>query len=271
MKGKSHENVGDKSVNLTGYIDESINKDKRLFTMSAIIAERMDWMWFEVDLVNCIEKINRRLEKEGRALISRYHASECSNKVGDFKDWSQEEQRSLTMQLLDIFRAHNTRTISYTIDFVALAEAFPQWKNDPLRGGYDFLTAYLVREIGEWLSKCGNPNVRIKLIHDRCQHKQTIQESFQGLVRNPVFRGRSYFETIEQSSWQECRLLQAGDFVTYASMKEAERKINPGNRSLPLKLLLEMESFGITAKYIGSDEVYRIAEELEPNQKNLPA
>jgi hypothetical protein len=256
-------------MNLTGYIDESINKDMRLFTMSAIIAERMDWMWFEVDWENCIERINRLLKKDGRTPISRYHASECSNTVGDFNDWSQEEQRSLTKQLLDIFRAHNTRTISYTIDFIALAETFPQWKNDPLQGGYYFLTAFLVREIAEWLGKRDNPNDRIKLIHDRCQYNQTIQNSFQELLSNQLFKQRFNFETIKSSSWQECRLLQAADFITYAGMKEAGRKINSGNRSLPLKLLLDMESFGMTAKYIGSDEVNGIAKAWEAHVESL--
>ena len=271
MKGKSHRKVGDRSMNLTGYIDESINKDKRLFTMSAIIAERMDWMWFEVDWENCIKKINRQLKKDGRTPISRYHASDFSNGKGEFTGWAKEELIDLAKQLLNVLKAHNTKTISYTIDLVALAEAFPQWKSDYLRGGYDFLTAFLVREIAEWLGKCGNPNVRIKLIHDRCQYHQVIQESFQGLMSHPKFTHRIYFETVEPSSWQECKLLQAADLVAYESMKDAETKIDPRNRRKSLQLLLDMESFGMTAKYIGSDEVYRIAEELELNQKNLLA
>ncbi len=90
-------------------------------------------------------------------------------------------------------------------------------------------------------------------------------------MSHPKFTHRIYFETVEPSSWQECKLLQAADLVAYESMKDAETKIDPRNRRKSLQLLLDMESFGMTAKYIGSDEVYRIAEELEPNQKNLPA
>lgn len=256
-------------MNLTGYIDESIDKDKRLFTMSAIIAKRMDWMWFEVDWENCIEGINRELKKQGRTPISRYHASDYSNGKGEFTDWGKGELVNLAKQLLDILKAHNTKTISYTIDLVALAEAFPQWKTDDLRGGYDFLTAFLVREIAEWLSKCGNPNVRIKLIHDRCQYNQVIQESFRGLMSHPKFTHRIYFETVEPSSWQECKLLQAADLVAYESMKDAETKIDPRNRRISLQLLLDMESFGMTAKYIGSDEVNGIAKAWEAHVESL--
>jgi|ERR1035438_2008430 hypothetical protein len=161
----------EKPMNLTGYIDESLNKAGRLFTMSAIIAERMDWMWFEVDWENCIEGINRQLKKDGRTPISRYHASDFSNGKGEFTGWGKEELIDLAKQLLNVLKVHNTKTVSYTIDLVALAEAFPQWKCDPLRGGYDFLTAFLVREIGEWLGKRNNPDARVKLIHDRCQYQ----------------------------------------------------------------------------------------------------
>jgi Protein of unknown function (DUF3800) len=271
MKGNSHKKVGDRPMNLTGYIDESINKDRRLFTLSAIIAERMDWMWFEVDWENCIERINRQLKKNGRAPISRYHASDFSNGKGEFSGWAKEELNDLAKQLLNVLKVHDTKTVSYTIDLVALSEAFPQWQSDPLRGGYDFLTAFLVREIGEWLGKCNNPEARVKLTHDRCDYSQTIQDSFQGLICNQSFRGRFHFETIEPSSWQECKLLQSADLVAYECMKDAERKITSRNRRISLGLLLDMESFGMTAKYIGSDEVYGIFKALESRQNNLRA
>lgn len=258
-------------MNLTGYIDESISNGGRLFTMSALIAERMDWMWFQADRVNCLDKINRELKKEGRTLISRYHAADCSNIKGDFAGWTKVELINLAKQLLNIFEAHNTKTISYTIDLVALAEAFPTRKGDPLRCGYDFLTAFLVREIGEWLGKRNNPDARVNLIHDRCQYNQIIQDSFQGLIGNPNFRGQFYFETIEPSSWQECKLLQAADLLAYECMKDAETKINPRNRRIPLKLLIDLRSFGITAKYIGREEVYGISKALESHANGLSA
>lgn len=255
-------------MNLTGYIDESISKDKRLFTFAAIIAERMDWMRFEVYWESCIEGFNRQMKKDGRTQISRYHASDFSNGKGEFEGRTKEELIGLAKQLLNVLKMHNTKSISYTIDLVALAEAFPQWKCDPLRGGYDFLTAFLVREIGEWLGKLNNPDARLKLIHDRCQYPQIIQETFQGLMSHPKFTHRIYFETIEPSSWQECKLLQAADLVAYESMKDAEEKITP-NRRTSLKLLLDMESFGMTAKYIGSDEVHGIAKALESHAASL--
>ena len=256
-------------MNLTGYIDESISRDRRLFTVSAIIAERMDWMWFEVDWENCIDRVSRQLKIEGRTPISRYHASDFSNGKGEFEGWAKEELTDLAKQLMNVLKMHNTKTISYTIDLVALAEAFPQWNRDHLIGGYDFLTAFLVREIGEWLGKRNNPDARVKLIHDRCQNNQIIQESFRCLMSHPKFTHRLYFETIEPSSWQECKLLQAADLVAYESMKDAERKITPRNRRISLELLLEMASFGMTAKYIGSDEVDGIAKALESHMEGL--
>jgi hypothetical protein len=94
-----------------------------------------------------------------------------------------------------------------------------------------------------------------------------IEESFQGLMSHPKFTHRPFFETIEPSSWQECKLLQAADLVAYECMKDAERMITPRDRRISLKLLLEMESFGMTAKYIGSDDVSGIAKALESHYR----
>jgi len=256
-------------MNLTGYIDESISKDRRLFTMSAIIAERVDWIRFETDWENCIERFSCQLKKDGRTPISRYHASDFSNGKGEFTGWTKEELIDLAKQLMNVLKMHNTKTVSYAIDLLAFAQAFPNWKSDCLSWGYGFLTAFLIREIGEWLGKRGNPDARIKLVHDRCQYGQIIQDSFQELMSHPNFTSRLYFETIEPSSWQKCRLLQAADLVAYECMKDAETKIAPRNRRVSLKLLLDMESFGMKAKYIGSDEVYGISEALESHAQIL--
>src|ERR1035438_2626994 len=100
----------EKPMNLTGYIDESLNKAGRLFTMSAIIAERMDWMWFEVDWENCIEGINRQLKKDGRTPISGYHASDFSNGKGEFTGWGKEELIDLAKQLLNVLKVDRKST-----------------------------------------------------------------------------------------------------------------------------------------------------------------
>ena len=65
--------------------------------------------------------------------------------------------------------------------------------------------------------------------------------------------------------------MQAADLVAYECMKDAETKIAPRDRRISFKLLLDLDSFGMTAKYIGAEEVCGIANALEPHQKNLPA
>jgi len=250
-------------LELTGYIDESLSGDQRLFTLSAIVAERLDWRQFEVEWGNCFEKINSQLKVDCRRPISRYHASDCSSRSGEFSGWTNAEQVNLTKQLLEIFQQHNTKTFSYTIDLDALARAFPQWKTDRPKGGYDFLTAFIVREIGEWLGKLNNSDAKIKLIHDRCQYSQTIKDSFQDLLRHPNFEHKRFFETIEPSSWETCGLLQAADLLAYESMKEAERKISLRKRRKTLELFLDLASFGVVAKYIGPDEVVGISNAIK--------
>jgi hypothetical protein len=249
-------------VKLTGYIDESISNGQHLFAMSALIAERSDWVRFEVDWKDCIKLVNRRLEREGRQQISRYHASDCSSRIGDFNGWTREEQIDLTKQLLNTFQSYNTKAIAFIVDLDAIAEFYPGGNNDRLSAAYDLLTAYLVREAGEWLDRRNNTAVQIDLIHDHCAYNHAIQNSFQSLMSHSKFKYQSYFGLIKPSSWRDCTLLQAADLLAFESMKEAERQTAPRNRRKTLRLLLDLESFGIRAEYLNREKIYKISTAL---------
>jgi hypothetical protein len=208
---------------LKGHIDESVNADQRLFTLAAVVSYGTDWTWFHVDWERCIEAVNRDLVKTGREPISRYHASDCSSRQGEFKDWGIEEQKDLTSKLLGVFASHPTRTIAYTIDLDAFKEVFPDAGRDCIKAAYSVLTKLLVFRIGEYLYNL-NPQARITLIHDRCPYNGTVLESFDKIKDDASFQFRHCLTTIAPMSWEDCRLLQCADLIAYENMKEIERQ-----------------------------------------------
>ena len=255
-------------VIIKGHVDESISADQRLFTFSAVIAEGIDWMWFDVDWQNCIEQVNRKLKKEGRKQISRYHASDCSSREGEFAGWTTDEQISLTQQLLNVFRNHYTKTIAYTVDLREFIEVFPEGQSDPLRTAYTVLTKFLMFEIGEWLHKL-NPKAKITLIHDRCQYNGTILQSFDKLKDDPSFKHRSCFTTLAPMSWEDCRLLQSADLLAFENMKEVERQGTNRPRRKTLELLLDLDTFGGRARYLDRETIGEIHKIMKVQRENL--
>jgi hypothetical protein len=253
---------------LKGHIDESVSAEQRLFTLAAVVGYGTDWTWFHVDWERCIEAVNRDLVKAGRKPISRYHASDCSTRHGDFKDWGMEEQKDLTSKLLGVFAKHPTKTIAYTMDLDAFVEVFPEAAGDPKKAAYSVLTKLLVFKIGDYLYSL-NPRSRITLIHDRCAYNGTILESFDKIKDDASFQFRSCLTTIAPMSWEDCRLLQCADLIAYENMKAIERQGTVRSQRFTLKSLLALESFGGLGHFMDRDSIDKISEVMKTQKQNL--
>ncbi|MGO8774128.1 MAG: hypothetical protein ACLQHT_07685, partial [Terracidiphilus sp.] len=80
-------------------------------------------MWIESEWKNVLRQKNEELKKAGRQQISRFHAADCSSRLGEFKGWSVEEQIAFVKRLLVIFHKHMTSVVAYTVpinDFKAV-------------------------------------------------------------------------------------------------------------------------------------------------------
>ena len=75
---------------LTGYIDESANKGKSIFTLSSILGEGNDWDRLVPEWDAMIALENERLTREGRQKIRRYHATECNARDNEFEGWTPD-------------------------------------------------------------------------------------------------------------------------------------------------------------------------------------
>jgi hypothetical protein len=80
-----------------GFIDESYDPEyDNIFTLSCLLSTGKIWVELSRTWKLMLDSWNRRLKKQGRPKISRYHAADCSNLKKEFKDWSTDEQKELS-------------------------------------------------------------------------------------------------------------------------------------------------------------------------------
>ena len=83
-------------VVLRGFIDESIDGKEvipRVFNVSCLVANNSAWPYIEWDWVEVLDEKNKELEKQGRKRITRFHASDFSNSLGEFKGWDDPDEK----------------------------------------------------------------------------------------------------------------------------------------------------------------------------------
>jgi hypothetical protein len=88
---------------IRSYIDESRGPN-RTFALGCAIAKGTDWTWIGRDWKRCLERKNRELKLKGRKCISRYHASDCESRLGEFLRWGVPEKNDFVKELISIIR-----------------------------------------------------------------------------------------------------------------------------------------------------------------------
>jgi hypothetical protein len=240
-------------VLLSGYIDESVSKGQKMFTLSALVGVGDEWQVLSDDWQNMLAEEKCRLRQEGRRTLSRYHASECNALDNEFEGWNKQEQIAFTVKMLELIKQYPMKTIAYTVNLDALSNAIPD-DADLLATAYSLCTNFLVYGIGKWLlAKHADPATRITLIHDRCDYDWVILQQFNNLLRDDSFSARDFFTTIAPMCWKDCVPLQPADLMAYENMKDAERRPKNGKIRRTLELILGVGDMGALTKIIGSE------------------
>lgn len=258
---------------LKGYIDESYNK--RVFTLSAILGAGLDWAWFASRWKKCIAAKNKVLKAQGRPQISRFHASDCESRRGEFEGWTVSEQIEFIKGLIAVFRTgRRPRFITaYTMPLESFAKEFPKDARSPLKPCYALLIKYLMIEVADQYEKAkGRGEVRpisIALIHDRSSYDATILRAFNQFVGDETFGGRAYFSSITPLGWENCIPLQAADLVAYENMKEADRIVaqDRRDRRKSLAALLDLPSLGGRTIRFTGDSVHNLRVAVEEKRR----
>lgn len=258
-----------------GYIDESYDAGQNVFAQSCILARGAAWMEFERKWKLHISAKNRELKKTNRPLVSRYHASDCSSRHGEFEGWSLDERDRFVRGLFQVFRRVSTFTVVYDVQMDELCEVFPNAENDRLEAAYYWLTRFLLIQIGKDLD--GTPKngsaVKFTLFHDRTggdgKYDPTILRAFNSLINDPTFSHREKFTTIAPLGWQDCIALQPADLVAFECYKQAEARLAARKSRKSFSALLDMRAFGIHSKTVNMESLKRLKELVDAAQQKV--
>jgi hypothetical protein len=247
-----------------GYIDESYDpKLSQVFTLSCLISTGKIWSDFARSWKLLLDSWNRKLKRQGRPKISRYHATYCSNFRGEFEGWSKEEQREFFADILKIFRRHQVDTIALSVNLDDFDKYFPEARKEAKPDFETFLygmtTKFLIGRIAD--RHCAkNPANKIALIHDGCQYSGVMFDAFNQQKQDPFFEYKDCFTTFAASDWKNCVLLQPADLVAYENFKDAMRKINSRDRRISYEMLIDLDAFSGRAQSMDKEAIIKLRE-----------
>lgn len=228
-------------VILRGYIDESA--DKRVFTLSCLMARPMDWMWIESKWKKVLREKNKQLRKQGRPQISRYHAADCSSRLGEFTGWTTEEQVAFSKRLLAILKSHESSFVAYSISLDDFVAVYPERAENPSNEMYGlllkFLMTQIIRDIEMHLDGHPAKPFTIALIHDRSSRDGDFVTAFNQMLDDETFAGREHFVSITPMGWENCIPLQVADLLAYENFKDSTGKMAGRPRRKSFQSLLE--------------------------------
>jgi hypothetical protein len=263
-------------VLFTGYMDESYDGAKQnLFVFSCLIARGKVWAEIIRAWKLQLSAVNKRLAKEGRPLISRYHASACSGCRDEFKGWSRDERDDFVRGLFGVVeRSKGMHYVAYSIELDDLCEIFPEWAHDRLQAAYGLLPRFVMYTIGEDLYNYGKGRpAKVTLFHDRTggegKYDPIILRGFNTQMNGSDFRYKDFFTTIAPLAWQDCLALQPADLVAFESFKKVEAEIEARKLRKSFDALMGMEALGIHIKSFTKDILRELRARMEKDKAQI--
>jgi hypothetical protein len=250
-----------------GYMDESHDKENRLFALSCLIATGKDWYEMERAWKLQLAAKNKELKRAGRKLLTRYHASECSTLHGEYEGWDVAEQIEFVKGFFNIFkRTRGVHAVGYVVDLDDLCEVFPEWAKDRLETAYAILPKFVMYTIGDdFHNMAPTAPYKVTLFHDRTSgYDATILRAFES-VKNES-KHAEHFTTIAALGWDDCIALQPADLVAFEVFKEAQGKEAARQRRKSFSALLALDEFGIHTKAFTKDVLLQLRQKLEEDK-----
>jgi hypothetical protein len=211
--------------------------------------------------------VNKKLKRLGRSPISRYHASDCSGRRGEFKSWTHEERDDFVRGLLGIFKRTPLHTVALDVDLDDLCEVFPEASHDRLKAAYFIMTMALIHSLGEdYFGMSHGRPVKITLFHDRTangKYDSTILQAFNQTIVAPSFPFKGYFTTLASLSWESCVALQPADLLAFEAFKESEGRGEDRQIRKSLGALMRMDDFGIHSRRFPKSGMQELKKQME--------
>jgi hypothetical protein len=240
------------SVIFRSYIDESFDKHQKIFAFSCLTLMGKDWREMERIWNLRLSSVNKKLKKQRRPKISRYHASDCSGRRKEFQGWSHDERDDFVKDLFGVFKRIPTQNVCVDMKLDDLCEVFPEFSGDRLRGAYAVSTQAIIELLAKDYSRLskilGDDSVRFTLFHDRTangKYDPVILETFNRTILGPCAEFKDYFTTIAPMSWEHCIALQPADLVAFEVFKQAEGREEARKMRKSFQALIDLDEFGI--------------------------
>jgi hypothetical protein len=203
-------------------MDESYNN--RTFCVGGWLASDARWNSLENAWKMRIEHERRISIKKGFPPISRYHASDCSNLLGEFdraKGWNKERQVLFCKRLFEIIG--NSGLIGIVIggsrsDFI---EHFSTDKESWQEGIYYLSTVMFLVEL-EIIMKRSFPREKVSIYYDRGKFGPWASRAFNSLKKEAPQITKDRFVTIAPKDWEHCIPLQPADLMAYEGFKRID-------------------------------------------------
>ena len=209
-----------------GYMDESYDKERSVCTISCLIGNGAEWLRLVRDWRDWIDLTNRTLADRGLSPISRYHASDCNAKEGEFKEWPATLQIDFVCGLFDVLKKRHFHTVSISLDWDTFRQAFPRRKYSVRmeeKLAYCYLMIPFLNQIGKEVEKI-DANKRVTLFHDHTDFNGAISDMFWAFKGEPSYKYGPTFVNIAPLEWRDCVALQPADMFAFEAMKEIKRE-----------------------------------------------
>ena len=241
------------------YIDESIGKN-RTFALGCAIAQDSVWKRMSQDWKRCLRRKNGHLTRQGRPRISRYHATDCESRFGEFKGWDISEKNAFVAELISIVNRHHIHIVGFTVHLEELAEFYPQIEKEYLEmAAYGVLATLLFTEIVEQASQISRQPA-IKVVYEHGDVTQHMQYAYDSMKASKAFA--ELFDGIEKANWKMISL-QVADLIAFETMKDRDNQKGPviRDRRLSLETILGGKLAGAKGFHFGRDGLQRLASE----------
>jgi len=243
---------------LRGYIDESYggkcegSSVPKLFNLSCIISHTTQWTWFSLEWAKVLGQKNSELRAQGRAGVSRFHATDFNNSRGEFEGWPPQEKNLFSSELVRVLRNYPFHVHGYSIPLQDLVEEIPEAKPDPKGFAYALLLMYIMDSIDQGTAAVHKSGL-ISLHHDTCSYNGLLQGAFEQKLRDPNFGSGRRFLSLTPEEGQLSVPLQAADFLAYENFKDVLNHIDsfPRPRRKSLELFLRID--GVRGRSVGLD------------------
>jgi Protein of unknown function (DUF3800) len=216
---------------MTCYFDESANSST--IACGGWIGFDSQWDKISRDWSARVQHESRINQKHKLKPITRYHASDCANRLRQFSGWDVSRQIRFTKKLHEIMAGETATTKCRVHDrpmifgwAVSVADARETFKDDLTemelkRYCYSICVHECLKEV-ERVARVHYPDETINVVHDRGGFADAAVRAVNNLMGNK----NSQLATVSLTSWDQCVPLQCADMVAYDVFKSMGKRFS---------------------------------------------